>query len=29
MWTRTGTIFYTAPEIYLGGVYDEKGMKQF
>ena len=27
MWTRTGTIFYTAPEIYMGGGYDEKGMK--
>ena len=29
MWTRTGTIFYTAPEIYMGGGYDEKGMNNF
>lgn len=24
MWTRTGTEFYTAPEIYQGGGYTEK-----
>jgi calcium-dependent protein kinase len=25
MWTRTGNIFYQAPEIFEGGGYDEKG----
>lgn len=25
MWTGTGTIFYSAPEVFLGGGYDEKG----
>lgn len=24
MWTRTGTHFYCAPEIFAGGGYDEK-----
>lgn len=24
MWTRTGNIYYTAPEILIGGVYNEK-----
>lgn len=24
MWTRTGTIFYTAPEILTGGGYNER-----
>jgi len=25
MWTRTGTILYSAPEIFEGGGYNEKG----
>jgi len=25
MWTRTGTLFYQAPEIFKGGGYNEKG----
>lgn len=25
MWTRTGTIFYQAPEIFEGGGYDKQG----
>jgi calcium-dependent protein kinase len=25
MWTRTGNIFYQAPEIFQGGGYNEKG----
>jgi calcium-dependent protein kinase len=25
MWTRTGTILYSAPEIFQGGGYNEKG----
>lgn len=24
MWTRTGSVYYCAPEIYLGGGYDEQ-----
>lgn len=27
MWTRTGTILYSAPEILIGGGYDEKSIK--
>lgn len=23
MWTRTGTLFYQAPEVFMGGGYDE------
>ena len=26
MWTATGTILYQAPEVFLGGGYDEKGI---
>jgi serine/threonine protein kinase len=25
MWTRTGSLFYQAPEIFMGGGYNEKG----
>ena len=29
MWTATGTVLYQAPEVFLGGGYDEKGIDQY